>query len=353
MEQKKGGRTNSLQKRKSSVLTQPKVSVIIPVYNVERYLEECLDSVLNQTLREIEVICVNDGASDRSPEILKKYAVQDARIRIITQKNAGAGAARNRGVAQARGEYIGFVDSDDVLYPEMYEELYQKASSMCADMVITGEVETTFGENIRFPENNSAVTADELSLGCFRAIEYPEILKNVFLWNRIYSRAFWLKNRIQIPENRKFAEDILCCTQTAVLAERIAYVSGPLYRYRNVREDSLSFTLAKAQDKVDFVVAVQETKQFLQDASVYDFFRENFLVFVVHLFAMLLQKMADYAFYERFLSGISEQLDREDIETLKRTWLYGEYPDVIHALEEKDEKEWRRLHRINRIRLAR
>lgn len=102
----------------------PRVSVIIPVYNVEKYLRECLDSVVNQTLKDIEVICIDDGSTDSSMEILKGYAAKDKRIKIIKQKNKGAGAARNKGLKSAKGEYIHFLDSDDWIEIDAYEKLY-------------------------------------------------------------------------------------------------------------------------------------------------------------------------------------------------------------------------------------
>ena len=106
---------------------EPKVSVIIPVYNVEEYLRECLDSVVNQTLKEIEIICVDDGSTDSSLEILKEYAQKDNRITVIGTLNKNAGHARNIGISIARGKYLGFIDSDDYIEPTMYEELYAKS----------------------------------------------------------------------------------------------------------------------------------------------------------------------------------------------------------------------------------
>lgn len=105
----------------------PKVSVIVPVYNVEKYLEECLDSVLNQTFRDYEVICVNDGSTDSSAEILNDYATKYPRIRIINQENQGLSMARNNGVDAAKGEYIYFLDSDDFIHPQLLELTYAKA----------------------------------------------------------------------------------------------------------------------------------------------------------------------------------------------------------------------------------
>ena len=110
-----------------------KVSVIIPVYNVEPYLKQCMDSVVGQTLKDIEIICVDDGSTDGSLDILKEYATEDSRIQIIEQKNAGAGAARNNGMRHATGKYLSFLDSDDFFEPRMLEKAYDLAEKDQAD----------------------------------------------------------------------------------------------------------------------------------------------------------------------------------------------------------------------------
>ena len=112
-----------------------KVSVIIPVYNVEEYLEECMESVIHQTLKEIEILCVNDGSTDHSLQILEQYAKKDDRIRIISQKNGGYGKAMNQGLDAASGEYIGIVEPDDYVPLNMYEDLYRKAKEQNLDFV--------------------------------------------------------------------------------------------------------------------------------------------------------------------------------------------------------------------------
>ena len=113
----------------------PKVSVVIPVYNVEKYLRECLDSVINQTLKDIEIICVDDGSTDSSLEILKEYAAKDSRIKIITQQNQHAGVARNNGLEAATGEFVHFLDSDDWIELDAYEKLYEILKNTGADLV--------------------------------------------------------------------------------------------------------------------------------------------------------------------------------------------------------------------------
>ena len=113
-----------------------KVSVINPVFNVEPYLKQCMDSVVGQTLKDIEIICVDDGSTDGSLDILKEYATEDSRIQIIEQKNAGAGAARNNGMRHATGKYLSFLDSDDFFEPRMLEKAYDLAEKDQADFVI-------------------------------------------------------------------------------------------------------------------------------------------------------------------------------------------------------------------------
>ncbi len=142
----------------------PKVSVIIPVYNTEKYLKKCLDSVLGQTLSDIEVICINDCSTDGSLGILQDYAAQDERIKIIDlAENKGAAAARNEGIDKAQGEYLGFVDSDDFVDLDFYEKLYNKATEEEADCAKgnyrnaqTGDVDYSLNEMIRENKNNFA-----------------------------------------------------------------------------------------------------------------------------------------------------------------------------------------------------
>lgn len=122
---------------------EPKVSVIIPVYNVEPFLVRCLDSVVGQTLRDIEIICVDDGSPDRSIDILNRYAAEDARIRVISQENRGLGGARNRGFDAATGEFVLYVDSDDWIDPAYCERLYEAARETGARRGVRLDAEDT------------------------------------------------------------------------------------------------------------------------------------------------------------------------------------------------------------------
>ena len=113
----------------------PKISVIIPVYNQERFLSKCLDSVLNQDLEDIEIICVDDGSTDSTYSILQSYASKDARVKILRQENKFAGSARNLGLSVASGEYIHFLDSDDYLFPNIYKKIYHTLKENNLEMV--------------------------------------------------------------------------------------------------------------------------------------------------------------------------------------------------------------------------
>ena len=112
------------------------ISIVIPVYNVEKYLRECLDSLINQTFNDFEVICVNDGSKDSSLEILNEYAQKDIRFKVISQENGGSGSARNNGLSRAQGKYVQFLDGDDYFEPEMLEKLYNLAEKHQADITV-------------------------------------------------------------------------------------------------------------------------------------------------------------------------------------------------------------------------
>src|SRR5574344_661413 len=117
---------------------EKKVSIIIPVYNTEEYLDECLQSLINQTLKDIEIICIDDGSTDCSAEILHEYSLKDSRIKVLKQRNYGQSAARNKGLMFANGEYISFLDSDDFISEDMLEKLYCKAKEQNTDITMCG-----------------------------------------------------------------------------------------------------------------------------------------------------------------------------------------------------------------------
>ena len=172
----------------------PKVSVLIPIFNVEKYLEECLDSVVNQTLKDIEIVCIDDGSTDKSPAIIKKYAKNDKRIKVITKKNSGYGDSMNKGLEKATGEYIGIVESDDFIEPEMFEELYGLAKD--------NDTQVAKGNAYWYwTEGKKSVYRSLVDLDNTGRVVVPRKETKIFyqipsIWAGIYQRDFITKNKI-------------------------------------------------------------------------------------------------------------------------------------------------------------
>jgi len=176
----------------------PKVSVIIPVYNVEKYLGECLDSVLAQTLRDIEIILVDDGSTDGGPAIMREYAQKDSRIRILTRQHSNAGACRNAGIKIAKGEYLSFIDSDDYFAPNMFKALVQGAEQEGADIVCCRYVEFVDGDNIPVMDGCEGIVWTEQTLdGVSR--DRPNHVGDVTC-DKLYRHAFIRENAFRYLE---------------------------------------------------------------------------------------------------------------------------------------------------------
>lgn len=214
-----------------------RVSVIIPVFNAAPFLRDCLDSVMGQSLRDVEVVCVDDGSTDDSAAILEEYAARDARIHVLTQTNCGQGAARNRGLEAAKGEYIYFMDADDELATaDALERLVDEADRERIDALFF-DAETRVDAGIDAPP--SVVRAEDYIRRC----DYPGVssgreLFARFLKNREYTvspclvlfrREFLEKNYVRFPEGRIFYEDNIFMTRVMLAAERVSHRPWRLY----------------------------------------------------------------------------------------------------------------------------
>ena len=226
-----------------------KVSIIIPVYNVENFLRQCLDSVINQSLKEIEIICVNDGSTDNSPKILNEYAQNDSRIQIINKKNAGLGAARNTGMKYVTGEYIGFVDSDDWVDINMFEALYENGKAYKSDIImcpINLVNEFTGKLNRDTSYFNLQCFKNEFDNRGFNQIETRDIIFNIAVnaWNKIYRIEFINDINAQFPEGLIF-EDVPFFYQTYLNARIVTLIRDFLYFHRVNRADSITTKVDK------------------------------------------------------------------------------------------------------------
>lgn len=220
-------------------MSAPKVSVIIPCYNVEKYLRECLDSVINQTLHEIQIICVNDGSTDTTLSILEEYALRDERIQIIDKANSGYGNSMNRGFDLAEGEYLGIVESDDFAESDMFETLYHAAIENDLDVVKSGYYHYSTSPQVNNVLDLTAVKIAGKKVFCpMTDFRDPGRKVNFFkapaaIWSAIYRRDFIRDNHIRFNETPGASyQDIGFCFKVWVKAKRVQMLDTCLLHYR-------------------------------------------------------------------------------------------------------------------------
>ena len=211
------------------------ISVIVPIYRVEKFLPQCIESVLNQTFTDFELILVDDGSPDRCPEICDETAKRDARVRVIHQANAGLSAARNAGIEVAHGEWLGFVDSDDYIAPQFYEKLYQTAQRTDTDCVMCSV--QNVDESGKPIDSALMRVADEVKTGqeVLRKIGRDDVTPYLTAWNKLYRRKLF--NTLRYPSGRQ-NEDVFVFAELFCQVQRAACVAEPLYFYRK-RIDSI------------------------------------------------------------------------------------------------------------------
>ncbi len=268
----------------------PKVSVIIPVYNVEPYLRECLDSVVNQTLQDIEIICVDDGSTDGSLAILEEYERKDTRIKVITQKNAGAGVARNIGMDMSSGEYLYFLDSDDFLVETFLETVIEKAAYLKADIIVfdyyrmdnaTKELEYRNGLNRKqFPVQKDWFNYKDVPENILRIV-------NPTPWNKVYETKY-IKNTKLKYLALSSTNDITFASLSVAMAEKIGYVPKAFLYYRiNLKSSITAMKQKKLDNVITAVMSVKEQAlqlEYAQDivGSIQVFMIDNLLFALDH-----------------------------------------------------------------------
>lgn len=221
-----------------------KVSVIVPIYNAEKYLEQCLDSIVNQTLKDIEIILIDDGSTDGSAEICKKY-LSDSRVTYYHKENEGLAAARADGIARVNGEYIGFVDSDDWIKPDMYEKMYNAAKSNDSDVVfcncIQNENEHRFSRELPVGAYDRSKIKNEV-LPKTLAFISKDGGKRAIRWSncmRIYKSETLNRNNIKFDRRLRRSQDLQLTYEAMLAAQNFYYIDEPFYHNRVV-SDSLS-----------------------------------------------------------------------------------------------------------------
>ncbi|MCH3972682.1 MAG: glycosyltransferase [Oscillospiraceae bacterium] len=255
----------------SDLMENPKISVIVPVYNVGKYIGQCLNTLTHQTISvPYEVITINDGSTDNSLRVLQQYAAADSRIHIIDQPNTGVSAARTAGLKAARGEYICFVDGDDYVASNYLELLYRACVLNHADIsccyyywhIICNDVLYEYPFRCRGVYN----TEDSLNM------LLRDVLIQSFLWCKMYRRELFIKSDVHFP-NMCF-EDLAVLHLIFAAAHRVAIIDDPLYFY-NLHKDS---TLGSISPKkvTDYIRAIAMIRDALQKGGQYEKYRESY-----------------------------------------------------------------------------
>lgn len=259
-----------------------KVSVVLPVYNVERYLIKCMDDILGQTLKEIEVICIDDGSTDRSLDILRQFEKKDNRVKVLSQKNAGAAAARNKGMDLSRGEYISFLDSDDFFEPEMLENAYVAAKQQKVDIVIfSGDrYDDTLEKYIQMD-----YSIKKKQLPNKNPFNWEDIPEHIFTfavgwaWDKLYRSDFVKDENLRFQKVRT-SNDLFFVFTSLVKATRIYTMEELLVHHRIHVKDSLSVTREKSWKC--FYEAALALKEELIKMDVYARVEKGFINWALH-----------------------------------------------------------------------
>lgn len=252
-----------------------KVSLIIPVYNVENYLFKCLASAVNQTLKEIEIIIINDGSTDLSINIINKFLEIDKRIIFINQKNQGLSCARNAGIKIARGEYIAFLDSDDSVELTFLEKMYNYSKETNSDIVMCNYFKVNEKTNRLLVAHKNAKDVIYTSEEAVHKIILDLSIQN-YAWDKIYKRELFINNNIFYPVGMYF-EDMPTTFRLFYYSNQIAYLNEPLYNYLQ-RENSITKTFSDKHIN-DVIKALYLMKEFMLDNSIYLKYQKEYRFF--------------------------------------------------------------------------
>ena len=289
-----------------------KVSVVMPIYNAYKYIRPALESVMEQTLRDIEIICVDDGSTDRTLDILKEYQSRDSRIRIVTENNAGPAAARNKGLARVRGEYVIFLDADDFFNPELLEKLYDLAVRDRLDIAICrydiyNSRKATFEPNIKSEHGNIFEPGKVVSKS-----EYPdEILQCTtgYVWNKMYRTAFLNEQNLAFNPDLRVFEDTFFVVTSLSVADRIGKIENCLVHHRVYFAQSRNRLFRKYYACVPYIHL--KIKNFLMSRGMYIPLSQSYLNLSAsrcYKIYNLLWRDAEDEFWNMLHDGYAEKL---------------------------------------------
>lgn len=292
-----------------------KVSIIIPIYNGEQFLRECLNSVINQDLKDTEIILIDDGSTDSSLSICQEYAKQDNRITVQTQQNKGSGAARNKGLVLARGKYLSFLDADDFFKPNLLTRLYETAEALNNDIVICDmwhyNNNTKKIEDIKETINKEYIPQKEV----FNYKDFPEHIFNCFqnwAWNKLFNTQFIKENNIKFQELKR-TNDLYFTNCALILANRISFIDEKLIYYRYGTDNSAQSTNQVAP--TDFAKAFIKLKDFLEKNKIYETVKQSYINWALSGCLYNIYKLSNYPKTQKRLLNylVSKGLSQMDI----------------------------------------
>lgn len=290
----------------------PKISIIVPVYNAEKFLNKCIKSILNQTFTNFELILINDGSLDNSGEICNKFLHSDNRVKVIHKENYGQATARNSGLQVAQGEYVGFVDSDDWIEVDMYKNLYESSIKENADISIIGLREV----------NEFGAGLSEYSP---KIITFSEILKRAYPCNKLFKKQLFTNNDLSFIDGRYY-EDLELIPKLFVKSKKVICISKVSYNYLKRSE---STTGVRDEKILDNLWAYTQIKNYLIEENIYMTYKEEFEKGVSYFRKFYINILYDYptAFLLKNFKRIKSDFDKigglnfEDILDLLRKHL--------------------------------
>jgi len=236
-----------------------KISVIIAAYNVEKYIEKCLESIISQTYKDLEIIVVNDGSTDNTLNLIKNFSKNDKRIVVIDKPNGGLSSARNAGLEIVTGDYIGFVDGDDYIKEEMYEKLYEISNENQCDIAVCGYIRKYSNREVL---SNTKEIIHYSTQGALEELISSKKLHD-YAWNKLYKTELFEDVRYPIG---KMYEDVFTTYKLFFKANRVVYLDEPLYYY--IQRDGSILRKGFSEKQFDQIDALEEIKEFLRERQI-------------------------------------------------------------------------------------
>ncbi|WP_270446860.1 glycosyltransferase family 2 protein [Fusobacterium varium] len=300
-----------------------KISVIVPVYNTEKYIKKCIRSIIEQTLKEIEIIIVNDGSKDKSLEIIKDLMKQDRRIKLINKENEGVSSARNSGIKMAKGKYIQFIDSDDWIEKEFLEKMYDFAEKENVDIVVSDYYEDYSNGKIKIKKGKK-----KSKKVIFNSKEY---LRDFFydddapaMWNKLFKTSLYKDNNIFYPENISIGEDLATIPKLIYFSKKIGYLREAFYHY-----------IQNSQGVINTTTGISKVQIFKCFDLLKEFFKEQNMNYEDLLYRSSIYHMKNFISFEpifenkyymegykRFLFLIKDERFNENREIIDRITLF-------------------------------